>query len=696
MKIKPITLLRDPKEISRLIEDGEPLIITKNGEEAMVISLPDKDTSADSKAHIYGDRVGEPSDPLGFVRVRAAPIEVKVGDVKHNYEKILEAMEEAHKDEVHVLVLPELCLTAYTCGDLFFDQTLLSSAEDHLRKILAKSKDYESLLTVIGLPFLFGGRLYNVAAAVKGGHLLALVPKANMPSYKEFYEGRYFAVAPESNVNLKFGEDLVPFGNKTILVDANYPSLKIGIEICEDLWVNDPPSTKLAQEGATLILNLSASNETVGKAAYREELVGSTSARLLAAYAYSSAGRGESSTDTVYGGHCLIYENGKKLSSTPIFEMEKATADIDLELLLAERRRLTSVWKDSSTYDQVYFPLPIKEPDHLLRRYQRNPFVPEGKIDLERVRTILRMQAEGLAQRLRAVHSHRAVVGLSGGLDSTLALLVAVEAFKLEDIPLSDISAITMPCFGTSKRTHDNAELLASSLGVSFEEINLKESVSLHLKDIGHDQDLGDIAYENAQARERTQVLLDIANSRGALMIGTGDLSELCLGWTTYNGDHMSSYGVNASIPKTLVRYLVMGYALMHPEAATALSDIAETPVSPELLPPDKEGNIAQKTEDKIGPYELHDFFIYHYLRYLYRPRKLYKLACLTFKGIYEPPFIKKWLREFFRRFFANQFKRSCLPDGAKVGTVAISPRGDWRMPSDASAALYLQEIDTL
>lgn len=698
MKIKPITTLRDSELVTNLVKDGEPLLLTKNGEEALVVLSPKnylKETAASGRK-VYGVPYGDISDPLGFVRVEARPIEVKVANVKHNQKEIIKAMEEAKAKGVHVLLLPELCLTAYTCGDLFYDSTLLENAKEALGEIVEKSKELDGVLTVIGMPLEVSDRLYNVAVAYTGGRILAVIPKENIPNYKEFYEARYFAKADKENREIELLGQRVPFGNKVILVDSNYPDLKIGIEICEDLWVMDPPSTGLAKAGADLILNMSASNETVGKASYRKGLVESTSARLLCAYAYASAGRGESSTDLVFGGHCLITENGNCLSESRLFEMVSAIADIDLERLKAERIRLTSVTTTNASYDVCYFTLPLEKPGKLLRHYDRNPFIPDGDVDTERVSLIIRMQAEGLSKRLQATKSRKAVVGLSGGLDSTLALLVAVEAFKLLDLDLKNIEAITLPCFGTSKRTHDNAELLAKSLGVSFKEIDIKEAVTVHLRDIGHEPSKGDIAYENSQARERTQVLLDYANSVGALMVGTGDLSELCLGWTTYNGDHMSSYGVNASIPKTLVRYLCKGYAIVHKEAAAALNDIIDTPISPELLPPDKQGNIAQKTEDKIGPYELHDFFIYHYLRFLYRPRKLYEIAKNAYSGIYDDPTIKKWLKEFFRRFFANQFKRSCLPDGAKVGSVAISPRGDWRMPSDADSEAYLREIDEL
>lgn len=699
MKAKPITILRDPKALIEEIVDDEPILITKNGEESLVVLSPDKYESLlgnNTQARVYGNPDAEPSDPLGFLRVRSAPVEVRVANIKHNVGEIKKKMEEAHRDGVKVLVLPELCLSSYTCGDLFGDKSLLDRCLEGLKDLKEYSKELKGLLTFVGLPYMQGNCLYNVAAPIYEGHVLALVPKKHIPNYKEFYEARYFSRGPEENIPIILFKEKIPFGNKTVLVNASYPDLKIGVEICEDLWVSNPPSNDLSMNGATLICNLSASNETVGKRQYRESLVSMTSARQISAYAYSSAGRGESSTDLIFGGQCLIYENGNCLSNSGLFDMKEATADIDIEKLLAERRKMTTYNEQVEPFDQVYFSMPLEKPAKIMRNYEKNPFIPKGDIDLGRVSLIIRMQAEGLAKRLKATYSKKAVVGLSGGLDSTLALLVGVEAFTLLGLSKENLIAITLPAFGTSTRTRTNAEKLAQDLGVTFKEINIKASVLSHLRDIGHDPNDLNVTYENAQARERTQVLLDYSNDIGGLMIGTGDLSELCLGWTTYNGDHMSSYGVNASIPKTLVRYLVVGYSRLHPECAEALLDIVDTPISPELLPTDEKGNIAQKTEDKIGPYELHDFFIYHYLRFLYRPRKLYEIAKVAYEGSLGDDEIKKWLREFFRRFFSNQFKRSCLPDGAKVGSVAISPRGDWRMPSDADSEEYLREIDSL
>ena len=525
-----------------------------------------------------------------------------------------------------------------------------------------------------------------------------MIPKSHLPTYGEFYEKRHFTPAKEGIDAIEIDGISSRFGKNLLFVDENYLPLKIAVEICEDLWVPDTPSTAAALAGATLILNLSASNEVVGKKEFRQNLVGAASSRLCAGYVYADAGDGESSTDLVFASHNIIAENGKILAESPIFKMENATSEIDLERLLAERRKMNTFGNsEESSFLKVPFKLSLVRIEKLNRHFSRNPFIPEGKnIDLNRVNLILLMQAKGLAQRLEAIHCSRVLIGISGGLDSTLALLVAVEAFKILHLDPRGIYAITMPAFGTSERTHKNAANLSKLLGVSFEEINIKKTLLSHFEDIDHSPSDHNLAFENAQARERTQVLMDLCSDRDAIMVGTGDLSELCLGWTTYNGDHMSMYGVNASIPKTLVQYLCQGYAALHPEVAAPLNDIIATPISPELLPTDSQGRIAQKTEDKIGPYELNDFFIYYFLRFGFSPTKIYYLANQAYAGVYDSLTIKKWLREFFLRFFRNEFKRSCLPDGAKVGTVAVSPRGDLRMPSDADVADYLQEIDGL
>lgn len=709
-KIQPITALRDTAKLEKDLEENHGLIyITKNGYSSFVIMSPEEyeKLSYEYSPNRLNEEINkinkipfadkEQDDPLGFIRVRAATIPLEVASISHNEKEIIKKVHESSKDNVSILVLNELCLTGYTCNDIFSFQTILDSVEKSIERI-AKETENDELLFAIGAPLRKNNSLYNCAIIISKGKILGVVPKTYLPNYGEFYEARWFEPSPENVSEITINGKPYLFGKKLIFTCENYLKLKIGVEICEDLWAPDTPSTSLTEAGANVILNLSASNETVGKESYRRDLVRMTSARLRCAYIYSDAGDGESTTDLVFGSHNIICEDGSLLNETKLFSMEDATADIDIEKLEVARLKSTTFKnKNSDEFLFVPFSLSLNAPDKLLRHYSKNPFIPEQKeIDLERVKAILNIQAMGLVKRLKTVHQDKAIIGLSGGLDSTLALLVTVEAFKHLKYDLKGITALTLPAFGTSQRTHDNAKLLAEELGVSFEEVNIKDTLISHFKDINHDLENHNVAYENAQARERTQVLMDIANDRNCLMIGTGDLSELCLGWCTYNGDHMSMYGVNASIPKTLVRYLCEGYAILYPNAATALNDIIATPISPELLPTDSKGNIAQKTEDKVGPYELNDFFIYHFLRFGYRPKKLYKIALSAYEGIYEEQIIKKWLKEFFSRFFHNQFKRSCLPDGAKVGSVAISPRGDLRMPSDASAEDYLAEIEKL
>jgi len=708
-KIQPITTLRDTAKIEKELQGSDdPLILTKNGYPDLIVlspesyeklvlggkPVPPKTSSNVAKPISFAMKQ---DDPLGFVKARAASVAIEVGGVEHNEKAIEAVVARAAKDGVKVLVLPELCLTGYTCGDLFLSKSMQKKTEEAIHHIVEWSKDYP-IFFAFGAPVAKGNCLFNCAIIVCQGHLLGVVPKSNIPNYGEFYELRHFAPSEKGLSNIEIAGISYPFGCEQIFVDANYLPLKIGVEICEDVWVPDTPSTELALAGATVILNLSASNEVVGKKEFRENLVSSTSARLCAAYLYADAGAGESSTDLVFASNNIIAENGKILAKTPLFAMKEATSEIDLERLLAERRKMNSFGNHGENdFQLIPFSLSLNRPDKLLRHYSRNPFIPEQKeVDLERAQLILTMQAEGLAQRLSAIHCSKVLIGISGGLDSTLAILVAVEAFKLLHYDPQGIFSITMPAFGTSQRTHDNAAELAKRLGVSFEEVNIKDTLLSHFKDIKHSPDDHNLTYENAQARERTQVLMDLCSERNAIMVGTGDLSELCLGWTTYNGDHMSMYGVNASIPKTLVRYLCQGYALLHPEVAGPLNDIIDTPISPELLPTDSQGQIAQKTEDKVGPYELNDFFIYYFLRFGFSPTKIFYLAQVAYEGVYDGATIKKWLREFVNRFFHNEFKRSCLPDGAKVGTVAISPRGDLRMPSDASVADYLKEIDAL
>lgn len=702
-KIQPISVLRDTNKLEQdLAKEGE-ILITKNGYADMVIMSMERfdelsPEPSKQKEKTYGTPIqDEPEcDSLGFVRVKAATIDMKVSNVAHNANQIIDKVRQSHEEGTSVLVFQEFTLSGYTCGDLFLDDGLLTRVDQGLVDIKDKTKDYK-LFFVIGAPLRLGNCLYNCAVAFFQGEILGVVPKTHIPNYTEFYEARHFSAAPRDNSSIKIGDRSYPFGTHLLFANAKLRKMVMGIEICEDLWVPSSPSSSLAEAGATIILNLSASNEVVGKESYRKNLVAMNSAKNICAYIYADAGMGESTTDLVFASHNIIAENGKILTETPLFEMKDAIADIDLELLDHERRRTTTFGnKNPNQYEIIPFSLELETPSKPLRHYANNPFIPEQEeVDLDRVKSIMLMQANGLANRLRAINCHKAIIGVSGGLDSTLALLVTVEAFKKLGLDRKGILGVTMPAFGTSERTHNNATALCEKLGVSFREVPIGNTTLSHLKDIGVDEDNRDIVYENAQARERTQVLFDLANKEGGIVVGTGDLSELCLGWCTYNGDHMSMYGVNASIPKTLVRYLCKGYALMHEEVKEEIFDIIDTPISPELLPT-KDGQIAQLTEEKIGPYELHDFFIYHYLRYGYRPKKLFYLAKVAYEGKYENKTIKKWLREFFKRFFANQFKRSCLPDGAKIGTVAISPRGDWRMPSDASSADYLQEIDSL
>lgn len=706
-RIIPITALRDTAKIDEIInENQEPLFITKNGYNDFVIVSQDFfderfgmdfASKGQSLASISNFDTKNLDEPLGFVKAECVSIDTEVTGVSHNVKEIEKKIVEAAEKGVKILVFPELSLCGYTSGDMLLTSTLQQKVIEGIKELCEFSKAYD-LYFVVGAPLVKDNSLYNCAVNIHHGTILGVTPKSFIPNYSEFYEKRYFSEAPKENSTITFGGSTHPFGSKIIFVDRRYPDLKIAVEICEDAWIPDSPSIGQALMGAMVIANLSASNEVVGKKEYRRSLVSMTSAKLIAAYLYSDAGNGESTTDLVFSGHNLIAENGKILSESLLFEQSPALADIDLEKLKAERVKTTSFMNGNLPgYTYIPFDMELRAPLLLNRHYSMNPFIPEQReIDLDRVKSILDMQAMGLAKRLKTVHQQKVVIGLSGGLDSTLALLVSVEAFKRLHYDPKGIIAVTMPAFGTSRRTHDNAKLLADSLGLSFKEINIKKTLLSHLEDIGHSPNDLNVTYENAQARERTQVLMDLANDIGALMVGTGDLSELCLGWCTYNGDHMSMYGVNASIPKTLVRYLCQGYSLLHPEASKALDDIVVTPISPELLPTDEKGHIAQMTEDKIGPYELHDFFIFHFLRFGFGPKKIFFIAHEAYRGKYDDETIKKWLKVFFRRFFQNEFKRSCLPDGAKVGTVAISPRGDLRMPSDASSEDYLKECDEI
>ena len=632
----------------------------------------------------------------GFVKVAAASPDLRVADPAYNAGEIVDLIRRADDLGVKILVFPELSITGYTCGDLFFQKSLQKAADDALLSIV-KDTALSDALVFVGYPFLKSGKLYNTAAVIKNGKVLALIPKKNLPSYGEFYETRWFTPAPENIEYADIFGEKVPFGNKLIF-DASVPStLSIGCEICEDLWVPESPSQRLALNGASVIVNLSASDEIIGKAEYRKNLVSSVSARLVCGYIYADAADGESTTDMVFTGSNIIAENGTILAASAFNSNELTVTELDTDKLVMERERMNTFPKAEDDY--MHIPVQFKEEEtKLTRRFPNHPFVPADENERKsRCSEILSLQAYGLKKRIVASHAAKAVIGLSGGLDSTLALLVAVKAFDLLKRGRKDIIAVTMPCFGTTKRTRSNAEKLALSLGVDFRTVDITKSVLQHFEDINQSVDDLSVTYENSQARERTQVLMDIANKEGGIVIGTGDLSELALGWATYNGDHMSMYGVNSSIPKTLVRYLVRHTADNMPgESSVVLYDILATPVSPELLPATKDGQISQVTEDIVGPYELHDFFLYYMVRFGFPPAKIFRIACEAFRSDYSPSFIKKWLIVFIRRFFQQQFKRSCLPDGPKVGTVTFSPRSDWRMPSDASAEAWLKEAEAI
>ncbi len=631
----------------------------------------------------------------GFVKIAAASPDLRPADSAFNADGIIKLARRAYDDGATIILFPELSIPGYTSADLFFQKTLQRASDSALDSILAATSSMDALV-VVGYPYIKDGKLYNTAVAMHKGRVMAIIPKKNIPMYGEFYEGRWFAPAPERNENVIFRGEMVPFGRFTILRFAHPSTLLVGCEICEDLWVPDSPSIGLAGAGATVILNPSASDEIIGKEEYRRSLVAMQSAKLAAGYVYADASFGESTTDMVFTGSNMIAENGTVLASSSFSSGTYIISEIDTDRLSYERTRMNTFPLSASGYEFVDIDNWERE-CVLTRNIPMHPFVPaDGKERDERCRKILTLQAIGLMRRFEASHSAKAVIGLSGGLDSTLALLVASRAFSMMGRPQKDIIAVTMPCFGTTKRTRSNAELLARALGTSFMEIDIKESVLSHFRDIGHSEDDHSVTYENAQARERTQVLMDIANKNGGMVIGTGDLSELALGWATYNGDHMSMYGVNASIPKTLVRYLVRYAADTASDGSSAvLYDILDTPVSPELLPA-KDGVISQRTEDIVGPYELHDFFLYYLVRFGFAPGKIFRLASVAFKDVYGRDVIKKWLVIFIRRFFAQQFKRSCLPDGPKVGTVTLSPRSDWRMPSDASASAWIEEAEAL
>ena len=631
----------------------------------------------------------------GFVKVAAATPDIRVADVEFNTQNIINAMEEAQKNGAKILVFPELCVTGYTCSDLFDHSVLLKASRKALLEIAENTND-KDMLVFVGAPLEVNGKLYNVAAAMNQGEIIGFTTKTFLPNYGEFYEMRQFTPGPQTVREITFEGKKIPFGPQILFQAEGMEELVVAAEICEDVWSPIPPSIQAALEGATVIVNCSASDETIGKDTYRRALISGQSARLISGYIYANAGEGESTMDLVFGGHNIIAENGTILKESSRYVNEIIYSEIDLQRITGERRKNTTFQPlDEETLVRV--PFTVEETKTFLTRtFPKKPFVPsDEQTRAQRCEEILTIQAMGLKKRLAHTNARTAVVGISGGLDSTLALLVTARAFDMLGRDKKDIIAVTMPCFGTTDRTYQNACEMSKKVGATLIEVPIADAVNVHFRDIGHDPEDHSVTYENCQARERTQVLMDIANKTWGMVIGTGDLSELALGWATYNGDHMSMYGVNASVPKTLVRHLVKYAADDTKDEAlkNVLYDVLDTPVSPELLPP-KDGDIAQKTEDLVGPYELHDFFLYFMLRFGYEPSKIFRIACMTFDGEYDKETIFKWLETFCRRFFSQQFKRSCLPDGPKVGTVALSPRGDWRMPSDACVAVWMRDLE--
>lgn len=631
----------------------------------------------------------------GFVKVAAATPDIRVADVEFNTQNIINAMEEAQKNGAKILVFPELCVTGYTCSDLFDHSVLLKASRKALLEIAENTND-KDMLVFVGAPLEVNGKLYNVAAAMNQGEIIGFTTKTFLPNYGEFYEMRQFTPGPQTVREITFEGKKIPFGPQILFQAEGMEELVVAAEICEDVWSPVPPSIQAALEGATVIVNCSASDETIGKDTYRRALISGQSARLISGYIYANAGEGESTTDLVFGGHNIIAENGTVLKESSRYVNEIIYSELDLQRITGERRKNTTFQPlDEETLVRV--PFTVEETKTFLTRtFPKKPFVPsDEQTRAQRCEEILTIQAMGLKKRLAHTNARTVVVGISGGLDSTLALLVTARAFDMLGRDKKDIIAVTMPCFGTTDRTYQNACEMSKKVGATLIEVPIADAVNVHFRDIGHDPEDHSVTYENCQARERTQVLMDIANKTWGMVIGTGDLSELALGWATYNGDHMSMYGVNASVPKTLVRHLVKYAADDTKDEAlkNVLYDVLDTPVSPELLPP-KDGDIAQKTEDLVGPYELHDFFLYFMLRFGYEPSKIFRIACMTFDGEYDKETIFKWLETFCRRFFSQQFKRSCLPDGPKVGTVALSPRGDWRMPSDACVAVWMRDLE--
>lgn len=633
----------------------------------------------------------------GFIKVCAAVPDMKVADCDYNTGKIFECIKKAYEKKAKIVVFPELCITGYTCGDLFLQKTLLDSAKKSVSELLELTQNMD-LISIVGLPLAVNGKLYNCAAALYCGSILAVVPKMNIPNYAEYYEARWFEKGSSEVVDIQFGYETVPFGGNIIIRDRNMENFGLAVEICEDLWTVNPPSNLYASAGATIIANLSASNEVTAKREYRKNLVSMQSAKLFAGYIYADAGIDESTTDAVFGGDSFICENGNVLARSVPFSNDMIFSEIDVDRLTHERRK-TTTYESAAESDFYIVETNFDfEETALDRKIEKQPFVPQNvEKRNESSEEILSIQAYALRKRLLHSHAKTAVIGISGGLDSTLALLVTARAFDICGLERKNIIAVTMPCFGTTSRTYNNAVTMSEEIGAQLIEVDIKDAVLQHFKDIGQNPNEFDVTFENSQARERTQVLMDIANKTGGMVIGTGDMSELALGWATYNGDHMSMYGVNSGVPKTLVKYLVE-YEMMrekNDKLKSALADILNTPVSPELLPP-KDGEISQKTEQFVGPYILHDFFLYYMMRFGFSSEKIYHLAKYAFKDDYSHDEIIKWMKTFYRRFFAQQFKRSCIPDGPKVGSVALSPRGDLRMPSDASAEIWLREIEKL
>ncbi|MGN1302493.1 MAG: NAD(+) synthase [Clostridia bacterium] len=634
----------------------------------------------------------------GFVRVGAVVPKLKVADTEFNCNEIIKQIEVASNNKIQIVVFPELCVTGYTCQDLFEQDTLLEEAEKALNKILDYTNNLD-IICIIGMPIKSENQLFNTAVVIQKGKILGIVPKTFIPNYGEFYEKRWFASSKNANKKeIEILDQKVPFGIDLLFKDKENNEICFGIEICEDIWAVEPPSNKLALLGANIIFNLSASNEVIGKKEYRRDLVKMQSAKTISGYVYCSSGVNESTSDVVFSGESMIFENGSCLTNNQRFDFESNMifTEIDTKRLANDRRKNISFMGDS--VDLEYREIKINIPDNienLTREYSKTPFVPEDKKKISEIcEEMLNIQSYGLAKRLLHTNINKTIIGISGGLDSTLAFLVIIKAYEILNLPKEKIIAITMPGFGTTSRTHNNSMKLINEYGATFREINITKSSLQHFEDIGHDKNIKDVTYENAQARERTKILMDIANKENGLVVGTGDLSELALGWCTYNGDHMSMYSVNASIPKTLVKYIIKWVAdNSKEECKNIINDILDTPISPELLPPDENGNIEQKTEEQVGPYILHDFFLYHFLRYGAEPKKIYILACKTFKNDFKKEEIKHWLQVFIKRFFTQQFKRNCMPDGPKVGTVSLSPRGDLRMPSDASYNIWLNNF---